>query len=203
MKIAVLGAGHIGGTLGKKWAKAGHTIRFGVRDPQKPEVQELVKSLGGNASASSVEDAISFGDVILFAIPGGTMDATIAANAKALDGKIIIDAANKIGSTPSDSIGTFTAQTPKAKAYRAFNTYGWENFETPVFNNVAADLFFCGPEGESRSAVEKLISDVGLHPLYVGGPDQAETVDGLLKLWFTLVSGQKMGRHLALKVLTS
>ena len=32
MKIAILGAGNIGGTLGKKWLKAGHEVIFGVRD---------------------------------------------------------------------------------------------------------------------------------------------------------------------------
>ena len=32
MKIAVLGAGNIGGTLGKKWLAAGHEVVFGVRD---------------------------------------------------------------------------------------------------------------------------------------------------------------------------
>jgi len=69
MKIAVLGAGRIGGTLAKKWATAGHTIRLGVRNAHKPEVQELLKTLGTNASASSIAEAISFGDVVLFAIP--------------------------------------------------------------------------------------------------------------------------------------
>jgi hypothetical protein len=32
MKIAIIGGGNIGGTLGKKWAKAGHQVVFGVRN---------------------------------------------------------------------------------------------------------------------------------------------------------------------------
>jgi predicted dinucleotide-binding enzyme len=32
MKIAVIGAGKVGSALGSGWAKAGHTIIFGVRD---------------------------------------------------------------------------------------------------------------------------------------------------------------------------
>jgi len=201
MKIAILGTGNIGGTLGKKWAKAGHTVHFGTRDVHKPEVEALVKSLGGNSAASSVADAIDFGDVILFAIPGGVMDETIQANAKALDGKIIIDAANKMRSSPMNSLATFAAQAPHAKAYRAFNIYGWENFEEPEFNHIPADLFFCGPEGDSRASVEKLITDVGLSPAYLGGTDQAEVVDSLLKVWFALAAGQNKGRQLAFKVL--
>jgi 8-hydroxy-5-deazaflavin:NADPH oxidoreductase len=57
MKVAIVGAGHIGGTLGKKWSRSGHQVHFGVRNPQKPEVQALVKSLGGTSSASAISDA--------------------------------------------------------------------------------------------------------------------------------------------------
>lgn len=30
MQITILGAKNIGGTLGKKWIKAGHTVKFGI-----------------------------------------------------------------------------------------------------------------------------------------------------------------------------
>jgi hypothetical protein len=202
MKIGILGAGNIGGTLGKKWAKAGHTLQFGVRDSQKAEVQALVKSLGAKASASSLAAAIDFAEVIVFAIPGPVMDQTIVAHAKALDGKIVIDTANKIGATPGHSLGTFARETPRASAYRAFNIYGWENFENPEFGGVPADLFFCGPDGQPRATVEALISAVGLRPIYVGGPEQAGLVDELLRLWFALAIQQRKGRHTTFKVLT-
>lgn len=201
MRIGILGSGKIGGTLGKQWAKAGHEICFGVRNVNKPEVQVLLQSLGEKASAGSLADAIGFGEVILFAIPGGTMDKTVAAYAKALDGKILIDAANKIGASPMNSLPIFAGLTPHAEVYRAFNSYGWENFDKPTINGVTADLFFCGPDGKSRTVMEQLIADVGLEPIYFGGLDQVNRVDDLLKVWFTLAHGQKMGRHLAFKVL--
>lgn len=202
MKIGILGAGKIGGALGKKWAAAGHGIQFGVRNVQKPEVQELVRSLGSNVTAASIADAINFGEVILFSIPSGAMDETIAANAKALDSKIIIDAANKMGAPVVNSLPTFAKQTPNARVYRAFNNYGWENFENPTYSEVAGDQFFAGPDGEGRHVIETLISNVGLKPVYLGGPDQAFLLDDLLKLWFALAIQQKKGRHLAFKVLT-
>ena len=59
MNIAILGAGRIGGALGKKWAAAGHSIHFGVRDPDKPATRELVQALGKQASAGSVAEAIA------------------------------------------------------------------------------------------------------------------------------------------------
>ncbi len=201
MNIAILGTGNIGSVLGTKWVKAGHTVYFGTRNPQKPEVQTLVKNLGTNTHAVSIARAIDSGEVVLFAIPGHAMDETIIANARTLDGKIIIDAANKITSPVMNSFATFTAQTPTAKLYRAFNNYGWENFENTRFGSDTADLFYCGTDWTSRTAVEKLITDVGLNPVYLGGPEQAHVVDSVLKLWFALSSGQKKGRHLAFKLL--
>jgi hypothetical protein len=38
--------------------------------------------------------------------------------------------------------------------------------------------------------------------MYIGGIEQADVLDGVLKLWFALSGGQKLGRHLAFKVLT-
>jgi hypothetical protein len=48
------------------------------------------------------------------------------------------------------------------------------------------------------TAVEALIDAVGLRPVYLGD-DQADTLDGLLPVWFTL--SKLRGRHLAFKVL--
>ncbi len=49
--------------------------------------------------------------------------------------------------------------------------------------------------------VEGLIRDVGLGPVYVGGLDQAEVLDGVLRLWFAVAIGQGRGRHTAFKML--
>lgn len=49
--------------------------------------------------------------------------------------------------------------------------------------------------------MEGLIADVGLRPARVGGLDQMQLLDGVLRLWFALAIGQKMGRHLAFKLL--
>ncbi len=202
MELAVLGAWNIGGTLGKKWARAGHTVVFGVRNVNNPEVQDLVKSLGANASVETTANAIGRGEVIVFAIPGAAMDETITTHARALDGKIIIDTANRMGSPVMNSAATFAAQTPKAQVFRAFNSLGWENFENPQFGAVQADLFYCGPDSEARAKVEKLIEDVGLRPMRVGGLESIQLVDAVAGLWFAMVRGQGLGRRVAFKVLT-
>ncbi len=201
MKIAVLGAGNIGSTLAKKWANARHTIVFGMRNTDNPKVLALVKSLGGQSCVDTVENAIAFGEVVVFAIPGAAMDETITAHAKALDGKIIIDPANKKASIMNSSVA-FATQTPRAKIFRAFNTLGWENFENPQFGGVQADLFYCGPSGEPQTIVEKLIVEVGLRPIRLGDLNQVDLVDMITRLWATLAREQGLGRELAFKMLT-
>jgi|DewCreStandDraft_4_1066084.scaffolds.fasta_scaffold74348_2 predicted dinucleotide-binding enzyme len=201
MKIGILGAKIIGSTLGRKWAKAGHQIMFGVRNTHNPEVLSLAKSLGQAVTIGTTAEAISFGDVVVFAIPGQAMDETIVANSNILNGKIIIDSANKMGGGVMNSVETFRSHTPNAKVYRAFNNLGWENFENPTINGIQVDLFYCGDSGESHHKVKELIKDIGLNPIYLGDLSQVNLIDTIGSLWFALAYGQSMGRHVALKVL--
>ncbi|HLJ82358.1 MAG TPA: NAD(P)-binding domain-containing protein [Ktedonobacterales bacterium] len=199
--IAVLGAGKVGGTLGSKWVAAGHTVTFGVRDLQSSDAQSL-RSLGGSVTVGTVVDALSAApQIVVMALPGGAMDEAITTYAAQLDGRVIIDVANRLGGGgPANSLSTFQERAPNARVYRAFNTYGFENFANPVYGGVQADMFYAGPEGDSQAQVEQLISEVGLRPMRLGGVDQFSTVDSLLGLWFTLA--RLHGRHLAFKVLT-
>lgn len=201
MKIGILGAKVIGSTLGKKWAAAGHQIMFGVRNTQNPEVLSLAKGLGQIVTIGTLGEAITFGDVVVFAIPGQAMDETIMAHSSILNGKIIIDSANKMGGRVMNSIETFRSHAPTAKVYRAFNNLGWENFETPTIHGIQIDLFYCGDNGEYNDKVKELIHDIGLNPVYLGDLSQAQLVDTVGSLWFALAYGQNMGRHIAFKVL--
>lgn len=203
LTIAVLGAGNIGGTLGRKWVAAGHLVAFGVSDPNGPRAQSLRAELG-DITIGSLADVLSTNpDVVVMALPGGAMETTITTYAAQLDGRIIIDATNRMGGGGTmNSFATFREHTPRAHIFRAFNSLGWENFADPLFNGVQADLFYCGPEGEARTIVEQMIADVGLRPICLGGADQVGLVDSVASLWFALALGQKKGRHLAFKVLT-
>lgn len=199
MKIAIIGAKTIGSTLGRKWAQAQHQLMFGVRDTSKPETQALATEL--NAKLGTAAQAIEFGEVVVFAIPGKAMAQTIEQNAAALAGKTIIDTANNMGASTLNSAAEFAKHVPSAKVYRAFNSLGWENFANPMLGGLQADLFYCGAP-QDRANVEQLISHVGLRPVYVGGLEQVALVDMLGGLWFAMALGQGHGRRLAFKMIT-
>jgi 8-hydroxy-5-deazaflavin:NADPH oxidoreductase len=203
LSIAVLGAGNVGGTLGRKWNVAGYRVAFGVSDPKGKNAQALRNELDDQVTIGSVADVLSTNpEVVVMALPGTAMDATITKYADQLDGGIIIDTANRMGGGPMNSFAAFQLHTPRAHVFRAFNTLGWENLANPEFAGITADLFYCGPDGDARSVVEQLIAAIGLRPMYLGGVEQVGLVDAVGGLWFALVFGQGKGRHLAFKVLT-
>ena len=61
MKIGIIGAGDVGRTLGKEWAKRGHEIVFGVRNIQSPKVKNLLKIADSNIKVATISEAASFG----------------------------------------------------------------------------------------------------------------------------------------------
>ena len=46
MKIAIIGAGKVGSTLGKAWVDKAHDIFFGVRHPNDDKTRQVVQSIG-------------------------------------------------------------------------------------------------------------------------------------------------------------
>jgi predicted dinucleotide-binding enzyme len=198
VKVAVIGAGNIGGTLGRKWLASGHEVRFGVGSTA---TYDDLAAAGGVVTGAT--GAVAGADVVVLAVPAAAVGDVLSQVGASLDGVVVIDATNNVGGGgPLNASAALGNAAPGASYYRAFNTLGWENFATPSFGGgERADLFYAGPDGPSREAVERLVEDVGLRPVWVGGPEHVETVDGVGRLWFALVMGRRMPRHTAFRVL--
>jgi predicted dinucleotide-binding enzyme len=223
VKIAVIGSGIIGRTLAGRFAEAGHTVTFGAREPGNPELLDLAGKIG--AGVSDIPAAIDASDAVVWAIPGAAMAEAVAEHGSRLDGKIVVDTTNAVGAPVQNSLGPIAQHAPGARAYRAFNSLGWENFADPGYGDIVGDLLYSGPP-EGAETVETLIAATGLRPVRVGDNDKAEIVDSLLiaatglrpvrvgdndkaeivdslaALWFALAFGQGMGRGLGFKILT-
>lgn len=186
MKIAVIGAGNIGRTLGGKWETAGHEVVYGVRSP-------------GSPGTAAVADAVDGAEVVLLAVPGAAAKDVLASLGAALAGKVVIDATNDIQG--AGKLHALDELADGAHPVRAFNTLGWENFADPLFDGVTADLFYAAEEGHAKDVAERLIADIGLEPVWLGGIDAFDVVDSLTRLWFLLAFQRKLGRRLAFKLL--
>src|SRR5215475_31764 len=142
MKIAIIGAGNVGGTLGTAWAKRGHAVVFGVRDPGEPKIRELVE--GSGAGAARIADAV--------------------AGAGELRGKILVDATNPLTADNSAlAIGHDTSggeelarRAPAARVVKCFNTIGSMHMADPTFAGRRASMFLCGDDRAAKAPVAAL-----------------------------------------------
>jgi 8-hydroxy-5-deazaflavin:NADPH oxidoreductase len=184
MRIAVIGAGNIGRTLGERWKAAGHDVVYGVRSP-------------GDAGTAPVAEAVEGAEVVLLAVPGRAARDVIASLGSALEGKVVVDATNALGEA---RLNALDALPRSAHAVRAFNTLGWERFAEPLVDGVQADLFYAAVGERAQEVAELLVRDVGLRPVLVGGAEAFDLVDGVTRLWMTLALRQGLGRRVALKV---
>ncbi len=190
MRIAVIGKGNIGGSLGTKWHAAGHDVVYGARDASGTGP--------GGAPVLAVGSALADAEVVLLAVPGAVVPDVITEQKDALAGKVVIDAVNRMGAPEFDSRALIADAAPQARYVRAFNSLGWENFADPL---PGANMFFAA-DPEARAVAEELISAVGLEPAFVGDSTATPTVDALLPLWFALVKQNGGRRRLALRILT-
>jgi 8-hydroxy-5-deazaflavin:NADPH oxidoreductase len=185
-RIGVIGSGNIGQAVGDAWRRAGHEVVYASRSPEPPQTV-------------AIADAIAGADVVLLATPGAAVPQLLAQYGPALDGRVVIDATNNVGAERLHHGHVYGEAAPGARFVRAFNTLGYEMFANPTVGGETADLFWCGPDDKD---VEQLIADVGLRPVRVGGIEAIDVVDGVGRLWMTLVFRAGHPRRLALRLLT-
>ncbi|MEM7736434.1 MAG: NAD(P)-binding domain-containing protein [Deinococcota bacterium] len=199
MKIAVIGAGNIGGTLGRRWLEQGHSVTFGVRDTNSDKLTKLQHDLE-HAVFTTPQDALTSAEVVVLAVPGKVVTQVVAGLARELEHKIIIDATNNLAEDVMEHVEVMQQHMPTAKLFRAFNSLGWETFGSPTISGQQVDHFYCGDERDEQQTVHQLIADIGLNPIYLGGLEHSPILDGLTRLWFTLAFQKGYGRRVALKV---
>ena len=206
MKIAIIGTGRLGTTLGKIWAEKGHIIMFGSKDPQK--AKKFANSIGSNASGGSYQEAAKFGEVIILAVPwSGAKDSIKTAGD--LNGKIIIDstttAAPHLGGPLIQATPSAAEKVAKwavgAKVIKAVHTIGVESLDKIQFGSQNASLFICGDDKEAKSKVRQLGIDLGFDVIDVGPIKNARLTEPLAMLWIELAYNQGMGTDIAFKLL--
>lgn len=176
LKIGIIGSGHIGGTVGTLWVKAGFPVMFASRHPE--ELESLAKELGPLARTGSVADALAFGDVVLLAVPYKAYPELGKDNAAALKGKVVIDAGNAVQARDGEiatearekGIGETSAKyLPGAHIVRAFNTLNYQVLR----NNANREgtrmaLPIAGDDPAALAAASSLVSAAGFDPVVVG-----------------------------------
>jgi predicted dinucleotide-binding enzyme len=178
MKIGIIGAGNIGATAAKLFVEAGHQVT--IANSRGPEtLQSLVEEIGTGATAATIQEAATFGEVVLVAIPFGKYQTLPTTE---LQGKIVIDANNyypgrdgriaeldREGTTSSELLATHLRG---ARVVKGFNTIWYEhlrtqgNIELPL--EVRRVIFIAGDDPEAKVTVARLIEAIGFAAVDTG-----------------------------------
>jgi len=168
MNIGVIGSGMIGGTAAALFVRAGHQVAISnARGPAS--LASLIEHLGPNAQAATVDEAATFGEIVLVAIPFGKYQTLPAAS---LRNKVVVDAMNyypqrdgwmKFGDLTSSEV--VARHLPGARLVKAFNTMYYKTLATEGRPEAPAErrlaLFVAGDDATAKELVSRLIKEIG------------------------------------------
>jgi hypothetical protein len=199
MKIAVIGAGNVGATLGEKFAAAGHEVVFGVRKPDGPH------DTFDGARFSSIGAAAAEAEAIVLAIPFGAAVQAIR-DCGDLAGKIIVDATNPLTMTAEglaltcgfDTSGAeqIAAEFPHARFVKAFNTTGYGNMADPAQSMMPV----CGNDPDAVEKIRSLAEDIGFDAIAIGDLKKARLLEPLAMFWIHLAYSTDLSRDFAFRI---
>jgi 8-hydroxy-5-deazaflavin:NADPH oxidoreductase len=208
MNIGVIGSGHMGAGMGKIWAAKGHTVCFSFsNDPGK--LRSAADAAGPNARAGAPAEAAAFGDVVLLAVPWGSVAEALRA-AGAMKGKVLFSCVNWLKPDFSGlAVGTTTSAAeeiaklaPGAKVVEAI---------PPMAQILAADsrrlagqqisTFYCGDDADAKKRVAELLHDLDLEAVDAGPLTSARHIEPAGMLVVQLGYGMGMGPNIGMKLL--
>jgi NADPH-dependent F420 reductase len=208
MEIGVIGAGNVGGTLGRRWAQAGHAVVFGVREPNNEKVRTLLAAAGVNARAGRVAEATAASAVVVLTVPWEAAH-DVVRRAGDLTGKVLVDATNPVAMSPEGLrqgllVGHTTSAAEQVAAWargarvvKAFNTTGFGNMHDPRYGSQATTMFLCGDDAEAKALVTQLGEELGFEMLDAGPLTIARLLEPLAMLWIHLAVFQGLGPDIA------
>ena len=207
LKIGIIGAGHIGGTLASLWVKAGHEVLVSSRHPD--QLKGLVSSLGPRARAGTPREAALFGDVVLISVPYGALPQIGRDLRTELSGKIVLDTGNPYPQRDGDmatearrkGTGVSSAEfLPGVRLVRAFNAINSGDLASEAHRSgerIAIPL--AGDDGQALEVAQRLVRDAGFEPVVVGPLARAREFDVGTAVYTRLMTAAQLRQALGLK----
>ena len=205
MKIAIIGAGKVGTTLGHRWSLCGHTLFYGVRDPADSKHQALHQY----AKVTHPLEAVKSADVVVLAVQWPSAQSAVGAVSEALAGKILIDCTNPVkGDLSGVSIGQTTSAAeqiqgwvPKSTVVKAFNQIGFNIMADPLLEDRRAVLFIAGDIASANRIVESLASELGFEVVVMPSLSDARLLEPLAMVWISMAYKLGYGREFAFSMI--
>jgi predicted dinucleotide-binding enzyme len=202
MRIGIIGAGMIGSTVAKLWAKAGHEVLLSSRHPEA--LKDLVQTLGPRASAGTPEQAAGFGDVVMLTVPLSATRELARDLASLLAGKVVIDTGNayekrdgesarQATGHPGGSAAWAAAFFPKARWVKGFNTVNFKVLDSEAHRDGdRVGIPLASDDREAMEIVAGLVRDAGFDPVIVGPLARGKDFEPGAPVYSTGMSGREL-----------
>jgi NADPH-dependent F420 reductase len=189
--IAIIGTGSVGSGLASAFVKSGHHVYLAGRTQAQAEA--VAATTGAEATVNAAS-AAALADVIVLAVPFGSVQEIATAIAPVSNGKVVVDVTNPAREDWSGPLffGTgsgaelIAAWLPEARVVKAFNTLFAGNIATPTADGITLDGFVAADDPDAKSAVLGLASEIGLNPVDVGQLNAARLLEPLAWLNISL-----------------
>ena len=207
LKIGIIGAGHIGGTLASLWVKAGHEVLVSSRHPE--QLKGLASSLGPRARAGTPREAALFGDVVLISVPYAALPQIGRDLRTELSGKMVLDTGNPYPQRDGDmatearrkGTGVSSAEfLPGVRLVRAFNAINSGDLAGEAHRSgerIAIPL--AGDDSQALEMAQRLVRDAGFEPVVVGPLALAREFDVGTAVYTRLMTAAQLRQALGLK----
>ena len=192
MRIAVIGAGNVGGALARAAVAAGHDVVLSAAHPDKGRA--TAGAVGARAADSNTA-AVEGAQVVVLAVPGTSAAAVAGELAPALDGAVVVDATNPLNESYSDLAiaGTSGAEAVQqavgaVPVVKAFNTVFAGRYAAPTEAGTPLQVLLAGDDAtaKAKGTVAELATSLGFAPVDAGGLRQARALEEMAFLNITL-----------------
>jgi predicted dinucleotide-binding enzyme len=206
LKIGIIGAGHIGGTLARLWTQAGYEVMISSRHPD--ELRALARTLGAKASVGTPHEAAVFGDVVLISIPYHALPQIGRDLGHDLAGKIVLDTGNPYPkrdgamAVEARKKGTGIASAeflPGVRLVRAFNEISYVNLgKLPHRQPDLVGIPLAGDDPQALAVAQRLVRDAGFEPVVVGPLARARDFDVGTRVYTEVLTAAELRAQLGL-----
>jgi 8-hydroxy-5-deazaflavin:NADPH oxidoreductase len=201
MRIAVIGAGSVGATLGQAWLKHGEDVVWGLRNPADPKYSALPRE-----RIKPPAEAAKTAEVVVIATPWSATEAAVK-GLGSLAGKIVIDCTNPLGMGPDGlqlvvgfdtSAGEQVASwAPGAVVFKSLNATGANNMAKAADYPVKPMMPVAGDDAGKKPAVMQLVAALGFEPVDAGPLKNARLLEPFGMVWIDQALKRGRGRDFA------
>lgn len=210
MKIAVLGTGGVGNTIGARLIELGHEVIMGSRTETNEKALAFTEKHPGKASAATFADAIKKGEIVINCTKGDSAVAVLSNGKDSLNNKIVIDIANPLdfnnGMPPclipslsnTWSLGEEIQKNfPEAKVVKTLNTMWCGLMVNPKMIGEGNHVnYICGNDAVAKQKVMSLLEEFGWkkeNVLDLGDISNSRATEAVLPIWLRVWGATKNG----------